>query len=73
VTELEDDIFAESKRMREDWDEGEYRAQQLAGALLETVCPACQMLVGACKIDGPDDRWLEVECPACRHRWTEEV
>lgn len=68
----EDDIFLASKQARDDWDETEYRTRQLAGALLETVCPKCGMRVGACIINGPDEGWIEVECPACRHQWEEE-
>lgn len=70
----EDDYFAQSKRAKDDWDEATYYAQRLAGALLETTCPnpPCGMRIGALVIDGPDERWTELECPACRHRWTEE-
>lgn len=69
----EDDIFLASKQQREDWDEVEYRTQQLAGALLETVCPNCRMRVGACVINRePEDTWQELECPACRHRFEEQ-
>lgn len=55
----------------DDWDEYEYRTQQLGGALLETVCPNCHMQVGA-HVLNDDDGVREVECPACRHRWEEE-
>lgn len=66
------DDLTEAKRYTAQYDEAEFYAQRLAGALIHTVCPNCTLTVGAMVINN-DEPWIEVGCPACDHRWTEET
>lgn len=74
VPELEDlpDYMGERKQHVEAWDADAFRLEQLAGALFQTVCPNCTLMVGAF-IRNTDTPWLDLVCPGCNHEFEETV
>lgn len=65
-----DDVFAASKRMREDWDEVLAASDAMDGAFLVTVCPDCGGHVNALVRDD-DHPHVGLWCPQCHFEWTE--
>ena len=72
VAEVEDlpDYFGDRRRALDDWDEDAFRSDRLAGALMQTTCPHCNLLVGAF-IRNTDTPWLDLVCPVCKQEFTE--
>lgn len=66
------DYLAERKSHVEAWDADAFRMQKLAGALHDTVCPNCDLEIGAF-IRNTDTPWLDLVCPVCDHEFEERV
>ena len=64
------DVFAEAKRLREDWAAAEDASDAMDGAFLATQCPDCHRSVNAL-IRDDDAPWIGLMCPNCTHEWTE--
>ena len=64
------DVFAEARRLREDWRDAEETSDAMDGAFLAVQCPDCRRSVNAL-IRDDDDPWIGLSCPQCRHEWTE--
>lgn len=74
AAEVEDlpDYLGDRRKSLDDWDEAAFRRDRLAGALMQTECPKCLLLVGAF-VRNTDTPWIDLVCPVCQTEFTETV